>query len=447
MNIVEIIERKKRGGALDEREIAFAVEGYTSGSVADYQMSALLMAIWCRGMEPRETAALTGAMLHSGEELDLSGLPAPTADKHSTGGIGDKVSLLLAPLAAACGLCVPMLSGRGLGHTGGTLDKLEAIPGYDIRLDNAAFLRVVAETGCAIVGQGPQIAPADGRIYALRDVTGTVDCVPLITASIMSKKLAAGPRTIVIDLKVGSGAFMTDRAAAEELAASLMRIGAAWGRRMAVVFSDMSQPLGVAVGHAGETIEAFDALRPDGRGRAPADLVALTEDLVAQMLLTAGLAGDRAAALAAVRRAWDGGEAFDAMLRWVAAQGGRLDPARPDFGLALAPRLIAVEAAQDGWIGEVDCRGFGHALAEIGGARRQVSDALDLEAGIDVLVRRGERVARGQPLAWIRARDAAAAARAAQRVREALAIAAAPTAAPPLVLGRIEDAAPGADGR
>lgn len=436
MNVVRLIETKKRGGALADDDIDALVAGFTAGEVSRYQMAALLMAIWFRGMTPAETTALTGAMLCSGEALDLSEL-APTADKHSTGGVGDKVSLLLAPLAAACGLRVPMLSGRGLGHTGGTLDKLEAIPGYRILMDNRSFIDTVAEVGCAIIGQGPGIAPADGRIYALRDVTGTVDCVPLITASIMSKKLAAGPGTIVIDLKVGAGAFMTDMDAARELAASLVRIGRAWDRRMAVIFSDMSQPLGIAVGHANETLEAFTALRPGGRESSPPDLVALTEALVAEMIRAAGLAETSEAALAEVRRVWDGGEALETMLRWVAAQGGRLDPDRDDFGLDLAPRLRPVTAARDGWIGEIACRDFGAALGEIGGARLRVEDALDLRSGIDVLVARGDAVERGQPLAWIRADDGEAAVRAEAIVAAAVRIEDAPTPEPDLILDRL----------
>ncbi len=232
MNILEIIEAKKLGRELTDAEIEFVVTGFTAEAFADYQMSAFLMAVWFRGMTPAETACLTGAMLRSGEELDTGGMSAPTADKHSTGGVGDKVSLLLAPLAAACGLKVPMLSGRGLGHTGGTLDKLEAIPGYRIHMDNHEFLGLTEKVGCAIIGQSGSIAPADGRIYALRDVTATVDCVPLITASIMSKKLAAGPGTIVIDLKTGSGAFMDDLNRARELATALVAVGKLYGRRM-----------------------------------------------------------------------------------------------------------------------------------------------------------------------------------------------------------------------
>lgn len=438
MNVVQAIERKKRGGILSAADIDAVIAGYTSDAFPDYQMAALLMAIWFRGMDDDETVALTGAMLRSGRELDWSHLERPTADKHSTGGVGDKVSLLLAPLAAACGLAVPMLSGRGLGHTGGTLDKLEAIPGYDIRLDNAAFDRVVREQGCAIVGQGPEIAPADGRIYALRDVTGTVDCIPLITASIMSKKLAAGPGAVVIDLKVGDGAFMTDLAQARELARRLVLVGRAYGRRMAVVFTDMSQPLGVAVGHANETLEALDALRPGGRERAPADLVAVTEELVAAMLDTAGVQPERGAALAAVRDAWDGGAALDAALAWVRAQGGRLDPASEDFGLDLHPRVLAVEAPRDGRVAGVACREIGLALGEIGGARRTKDDVLDLRGGIDMAVRTGEAVTRGQPLAWIRAADADAARRCGERVAAAVALGEEPVAAPELILDRLD---------
>jgi pyrimidine-nucleoside phosphorylase len=437
MNVVHVIERKKRGEVLTAEEIRAVVEGFTAGEVPEYQMSALLMAVWFRGMEMAEIFELTGCMLRSGQELDLSDCGGTTADKHSTGGVGDKVSLLLAPLAAACGQFVPMLSGRGLGHTGGTLDKLEAVPGYRIRMDNEEFIRTTAEVGCAIVGQGPDIAPADGRIYALRDVTGTVDCVPLITASIMSKKLAAGPRTIVIDLKVGSGAFMTGLDQARELARALVAVGERWERRMAVVFSDMSQPLGVAVGHANETLEAFQALLPGGRGAAPQDLVRLTEELVAQMLLTAGDVPDRDRALARVRQVWDDGSAWEKTLEWVRAQGGRLDAGRDDLGLSLAPRTLAVEAPRDGRIGAMDCRRFGHALGEIGGARRRVDDRLDLRSGIDVLVSRGESVEKGQPLAWIRADDGAAAARAAAVVADTLKVEQGEVETPSLILDRI----------
>ena len=420
MNILEIIEAKKQGRELSASQIEFVVNGFTAKDFADYQMSAFLMAVWFRGMTPGETACLTGAMLHSGEELDTSGMSAPTADKHSTGGVGDKVSLLLAPLAAACGLKVPMLSGRGLGHTGGTLDKLEAIPGYRIHMDNDEFLSLTEKVGCAIIGQSGSIAPADGRIYAMRDVTATVDCVPLITASIMSKKLAAGPGTIIIDLKTGSGAFMDDMDRARELAVALVAVGKLHGRRMSVVFSDMDQPLGRAIGHANETIEAFAALRPDGRGVGPADLVSLTEDLVAEMVRVAGLEPDRAAALTRVREAWDSGRAFTNMLSWVEAQSGVLDPDREDFGLAVAPLALELEAPRDGWLSSVNCREIGLSLADLGGARLQVDDPLDLTAGIDFLPKIGDRVTKGDVLARLYCTESSKAADAAARILASL---------------------------
>ncbi len=405
MDILEILETKKRGGELTAEQLDWLVAGFTAGRIPRYQMAAFLMAVWFRDMTPAETAAFTDSMLRSGEQLDTSDLGGPAADKHSTGGVGDKVSLLLAPLAAACGLRVPMLSGRGLGHTGGTLDKLEAIPGYRIGLDNVAFLDVVRREGCAIVGQSGAIAPADGCIYALRDVTATVDCVPLITASIMSKKLAAGPRTIVIDLKVGTGAFMTDRDRARRLASALTAVGERHGRRMAVLFTDMSQPLGVAVGHATETLEALAALRPGGRESAPADLVAVTEALTAAMVARSGLAADAAAALALVREVWDGGSAWERARGWVEAQGGRLDWDAAQLGLTIAPVGAELPAPADGWLEVTDCRAVGLALADLGGARVRVEDAIDPAVGIDWLVRTGQRVSRGETVARLRAPD------------------------------------------
>ena len=437
MNVLEIIEAKKRGRELGAAQIGELVAGYTAKDVPDYQMSAFLMAVWFNGMTPQETADLTGAMLRSGEQLDTSKLSGPSADKHSTGGVGDKVSLLLAPLAAACGLKVPMLSGRGLGHTGGTLDKLEAIPGYTIKLDNARFLDVVEKVGCAIIGQGPTIAPADGRIYALRDVTATVDCVPLITASIMSKKLAAGPQTIVIDLKTGSGAFMRDLGQARRLATALVAVGRSYGRRMSVIFSDMDQPLGVAIGHANETLEAFAALRPGGRAKAPADLVELTEELTAEMVRVAGLEPTREAALARVRAVWDDGRALASLLAWVAAQGGRVDPARDDFGLDCAPAAAAFEAPHDGWLAGVECRQVGLALADLGAARLKVDDGLDLGAGMDYLVRVGQPVAKGQPLVRVCCRDRAKAEAAVARLGAAITVGREPVASRPVVLERL----------
>jgi len=438
LNILEIIEAKKQGRELTLPQIEFVVNGFTAEAFADYQMSAFLMAVWFQGMTPTETASLTGAMLHSGEELDTSVMSAPTADKHSTGGVGDKVSLVLAPLAAACGLKVPMLSGRGLGHTGGTLDKLEAIPGYRIHMGNDEFLDLTENVGCAIIGQSGSIAPADGRIYALRDVTATVDCVPLITASIMSKKLAAGPETIIIDLKTGSGAFMDELARARELAVALVAVGRLYGRRMSVVFSDMDQPLGRAVGHANETIEAFAALRPGGIDSAPADLVDLTEDLVAEMVRVAGLESDREAAVGRVREAWASGQAFSRMLKWIEAQNGILDPDKDDFGLAVAPLSFELEAPRDGWLARVNCRQVGLSLADLGGARLTVDDPLDLTAGIDFLPQVGDKLSKGDVLAKIFCSDRKKAATAANRILTALTISESPAPKNDLILDRHE---------
>jgi len=438
MNILEIIEAKKQGRELTEEQIRYAVTGFTADEFAVYQMSAFLMATWFNGMTDAETAALTGAMLESGEQLDTSFMDGPSADKHSTGGVGDKVSLLLAPLAAECGLKVPMLSGRGLGHTGGTLDKLEAIPGYKIHMDNDSFLALTDRVGCAIIGQSGSIAPADGRIYALRDVTATVDCIPLITASIMSKKLAAGPRTIVIDLKTGSGAFMRDLDKARELARLLVATGARYGRNMSVVFSDMDQPLGVAVGHANETIEALGALRPGHRQKAPQDLVVLTEDLVAEMVRVAGLRPDREQSLELVREVWDSGRALQRALDWVAAQEGKLNPDREDFGLKVAPLALELEAKKDGWLAGVDCREVGLALADMGGARRRVEDPLDLSCGIEWLPQVGDKVEKGQPLARIHCPREDQARTAARRLEAALRLGETEVPAHELILGRVQ---------
>jgi pyrimidine-nucleoside phosphorylase len=420
VNILEIIEAKKLGRELSSAEIEFVVSGFIADEFPVYQMSAFLMSVWFKGMTPDEIAALTGEMLRSGEQLDTSGLSGLTADKHSTGGVGDKVSLLLAPLAAACGLKVPMLSGRGLGHTGGTLDKLESIPGYKILMDNKKFLDLTEQYGCAIVGQSGNIAPADGRIYALRDVSATVDCVPLITASIMSKKLAAGPETIVIDLKTGSGAFMRDLDSAKDLATALVAVGKAYGRRMSVIFSDMDQPLGKAVGHANETIEAFDALRPGNRQTAPQDLVELTEELVADMVRVSGMKTNHEEALAHVRACWDSGAAFETMLKWVAAQEGQLDPDRPDFGLTVAPVCLELTASQAGYLEAIDCRQIGLSLADLGGARRKVEDPLDLTAGITFHPAIGDKLESGDPIATIMCNDKAKAELAANRITAAL---------------------------
>jgi pyrimidine-nucleoside phosphorylase len=436
LDIVKLIEQKKNKQELAQEDIKELIDGFTAGTVPDYQMSAFLMATWFNGMASNEITALTASMIASGEELDTTGLGCFSADKHSTGGVGDNVSLLLAPLAAACGLKVPMLSGRGLGHTGGTLDKLEAIPGYRIDMCNEEFLSITNKVGCAIIGQNKDIAPADGKIYAMRDVTGTVDCVPLITASIMSKKLAAGPKTIVIDLKVGSGAFMTSIDDARELAKSLVRVGELWNRNMSVIFSDMSQPLGQAVGHANETIEAFAALRPEGLENAPSDLVDLTIALVVSMLTTSGKCSNPDEAEKLVRDVWSQGKAFSKMIEWVEAQGGKINPEKPDFGIDVAPELLTVNSDKAGFVKNMDCRSIGLALRPLGGARSSVDDKLDLTTGIEFLVSVGQEITKGQEIAVIKGNDKAAGQEASRMILDAIEISEDSVAAQNLIIDR-----------
>lgn len=409
----ELIDAKKRGRTHSPADIAALVSAITDGSIPDYQLSAWLMAVWHRGLDGDETHALTIAMRDSGDCLDLSGIRGPTADKHSTGGVGDKISLLLAPLAAAVGLYVPMLSGRGLGHTGGTLDKLTAIEGYRVDLSPAEMLSVVEQVGCSIIGQTGRIAPADRRLYALRDVTATVDCIPLIVSSIMSKKLAAGPEHLVIDLKCGNGAFMRDLDQARDLAHALIDVGRREGRKMSALITDMGQPLGEAVGHALEVEESLAGLRGEG----PPSTRVLTIELVAEMLRLAK-GGELEAARATVTRALDEGRALERFVAMVEAHHGRLDPQRP--ALDIAPEHAPLCADRDGVVTEFATEEFGWAVVDLGGGRRRHDDTIDLGVGLRVPVRRGDHVRAGDPLVRIHARDAASADVARERLRRAL---------------------------
>jgi pyrimidine-nucleoside phosphorylase len=433
MVIPSLIERKRDGGALGPEEWRGLIGRYVAGKVPDYQMAALLMAIFFRGLEPGELAALTDAMIESGDRLRLDGIAMPVVDKHSTGGVGDKTSLLLAPMLAACGCAVPMMSGRGLGHTGGTLDKLESIPGFRTDLPLRAAEDQVRRLGCALIGQTPEIAPADKRLYALRDVTATVESIPLISASIMSKKLAEGLGALVLDVKTGSGAFLPHLADGIALARTMIGLGEARGCRTVALITAMDRPLGRACGNAIEVEEAIEGLR----GNGPADLMEVTMALGVEMLLVSGRAADAAAARAMLEEVIRSGAALERFARIIEAQGG--NPAVVDDPAALpqAPVARVWESPADGIVVAVEPRLIGRAISALGGGRMEVTDSIDPAVGFVITARPGDPVSRGQPLATILARDEAGAGRAALALAEAISIG--DGAAPlPLVSHRID---------
>ncbi len=429
----DIISRKRDGHSLDDAEIDRFVEGLTDGSVSSEQASALAMAIFFRGMSFSEASALTRAMARSGVIIDWSaeGLSGPVVDKHSTGGIGDKTSLMLAPIAAACGLYTPMISGRGLGHTGGTLDKMDAIPGYVSTPDLQTFKRVVRETGCAIIGQTDELAPADRRLYAIRDVTGTVESIPLITASILSKKLAAGLQGLVMDVKTGSGAFMRERKDAEALAKSLIGTGNAAGLKVHALITDMDQPLGSTAGNAVEVAEAVAFLRCEAR---ESRLHEVTMQLAADMLIVGGLSEDRAEAGLKAEAALTSGAAAEVFARMVTALGGPADfMEKSATHLAKAPVVRPVFADEGGFVAAVDTRAVGMAIIGLGGGRARTEDTIDPSTGFTDFVPIGERVGKDRPLALVHAATEADADRAAAALRSAYRFAqVAPAAADPV---------------
>jgi pyrimidine-nucleoside phosphorylase/thymidine phosphorylase len=401
--LIERIRRKRDGGALTADEIADWIRGVSDGSIPDYQSAALLMAITIRGMTREETLALTESTLRSGRILDWSRLGRPTVDKHSTGGVGDKISLALAPWVAACGAAVPMIAGRGLGHTGGTLDKLEAIAGFRVRLTTEEFAAQLARVGVVIAGQTEELVPADRELYSLRDVTATVESIPLITASIVSKKFASGTSAVVFDVKCGGGAFMTTLEDARTLARELVGVARELGREARAVLTDMDQPLGAAIGNANETAEAFAALR----GEAPSDVMELTRALATRMLLMAGIARERFEAEARVDRALESGEALRRAESWVQAQRGDprvvTDPAR----LPRAKVETPVAAPRPGFVQRIDTRALGVLLVTMKAGRSRKEDTVDPAVGIRLLAKRGAQVREGEALAVIDAhRDA-----------------------------------------
>ena len=431
----EIIRRKRDGGELTGDEISAFIGALAREQISEGQAAAFAMAVFLNGMSRTETVALTLAMRDSGRVLDWGTLDRPVADKHSTGGIGDNVSLMLAPIAAACGLAVPMISGRGLGHTGGTLDKLQSIPGYDVAPGEDVFRRVVAEVGCAIIGQTADLAPADRRLYAVRDVTATVESVPLITASILSKKLAAGLGSLVLDVKLGNGAFMEEPEEAEMLARSLVDVANEAGVRTAALLTDMSQPLADAAGNALEVWNCLDFLKGNKAGTR---LDTVVFALAAEMLVQARLFADVTKAEAAAREALASGRAIEVFARMVHLLGGPADfVLRPEAYLRKAPVILPVPAPQDGWLTACATRNLGLAVIELGGGRKRTTDAIDPSVGIDRILPLGSKVSKGEPIAFVHAAGREGGEKAAADVARCFTLADRPPGASPVVLKRI----------
>jgi pyrimidine-nucleoside phosphorylase len=403
MIVPRLIERKRDGGRLEDSEWRELVRAYAAGEVPDYQMSALLMAIYFRGLDRPETSALTDAMIESGGRLDLSRLAVPRIDKHSTGGVGDKVSIILAPLISSLGVAVPMMSGRGLGHTGGTLDKLESIPGFRTDLSLAEAASQVERIGCALIGQTREIAPADRKLYALRDATATVEAIQLIAASIMSKKLAEGLTGLVLDVKQGSGAFMPDRDRATALARAMIELGADRGCPTVALLTAMDRPLGFACGNALEIIESIDCLR----GNGPDDLMEVTYALGAEMLVLAGTASSHADAWRAMRDAIQSGQALAKFVEILEAQGGNPRIVEDTSLLPSAPQRRDFLAGRDGIVTEVIPRTVGYGIIALGGGRTTMDDEIDPGVGFVIHAKPGTSVARGERLATVHARDEA----------------------------------------
>ncbi len=422
--VIDLIRKKRDGGVFSRAEIEYLVDGCTKGSIPDYQMAAWLMAVVLRGMTGEETAALTNAMLHSGEVLDLSFLPAKKVDKHSTGGVGDKTSLVLAPLVAAGGLYVPMISGRGLGHTGGTLDKLESIPGFRVDLDAREFERVLKACGCSMIGQTEKIAPADRKLYVLRDVTGTVESPYLICASIMSKKLAEGTDALVLDVKTGSGAFMKKEEDAVFLAELMVETGERMGKKMAALITDMNQPLGRMVGNALEVQECIEVLHGEG----PADLRDLCFELAGWMLYLGGAAKTVAEGKQLCERIIASGQAFERFRQMVELQGGDISAIDDPSRLPSAEHRVEVLSPQSGYVTAIATEQVGTACVILGGGRERKEDSVDPAVGIVVHKKIGDKVSAGESLCTIHCHSLAdaQAARAKALLEESYEIAEAP---------------------
>jgi len=431
----DIILKKRNGGELTRPEIAELISGITDESVSDSQIAAFTMATWFRGMTRDETVGLTLAMRDSGDVLSWAGWDRPIADKHSTGGVGDNVSLMLAPIAAACGLAVPMISGRGLGHTGGTLDKLESIPGYQIKPSSDLFRKIVKDVGCAIIGPTASLAPADKRIYAVRDVTSTVDSVPLITASILSKKLASGLETLVLDVKIGTGAFMASLEEAEILARSMVEVANGAGVKTSALITDMNEPLADCAGNALEIHHCLRFLKGELAGSRVETVVF---SFAADMLLAAGLETER-------QSAWDravstvvSGSAMECFSRMVALLGGPVNLAeRADSYLPIAPVIVPVLADQDGYLSACDARRIGVGVIALGGGRRVVSDSIDYSVGYSRIKPLGSLCQRGEPIAFVHARSQNDAKKAISELKASYQLSDRPPSLAPIIVQRI----------
>ncbi len=435
MRIVDIITKKRDGGELTREEIEAFIRRYVSGDVPDYQAAALCMAIYFRGMTPRETADLTEAMAFSGETLDLSDMAPVIVDKHSSGGVGDKTTLVVAPMVASLGLPVGKMSGRGLSFSGGTLDKLESIPGYRVDLSIEEFRRQLRDVGLVVAGQTHELAPADGKLYALRDVTGTVPSLPLIASSIMSKKIAAGAHAIVLDVKVGQGAFMETLPAAIELAELMVQIGQRLGRRVAALIGDMNQPLGLTVGNALEVVEAIETLH----GRGPADFRQHCVDVAAEMLLIASEEVPTAIRVATAREraaaTLDDGRAWAKFCQWIAAQGGDLAVVDEPTRLPRAPLIASLRAPINGYVAALNAREVGYTVVDLGGGRAKKGDPIDPAVGVvlEPAGKIGGQVKVGEPLLWVHARTTDSLATALARLSRAYRFSKEPIVPPPVV--------------
>ena len=433
LNPVDFLRDKRDGKEHAPAQLKAFIDAFVAGDVADYQASAWLMAAFLNGLSSKETLALTEAMLHSGNVLTLPSVGRARVDKHSTGGVGDKISLCLAPLVAACGVAVPMISGRGLGHTGGTLDKLEAIPGFRVDLDAKRFERIVREVGTCMIGQTAKLAPADRRLYALRDVTATVECIPLIVASILSKKLAEGIDGLVLDVKCGGGAFMKDLKSARALAQALVDVGKRAGKRVSALITDMSAPIGMTIGNALETREAIEVLQNAG----PGDTRALTLELGAEMLVVGKRCKSHKEARLLLERALADGRAFDVFRRMVKAQGGDVrtidDPSR----LPQSKTELVVTAPKAGYITAIDALALGKLAVELGAGRTRADQEIDPAAGFELRATVGDRVSRAAPLVTIHANTSAQAKSVQTRVTRAFSIGPSAARKKPLVLERI----------